>query len=247
MTLRSPRAKRYVEVAQHVRQLIDQGAFVPGSKLPSERDLAQQFAVGRSSVREALTALEGMGLIEVRHGSGAWVVTPLPTMPPTWLHSDYQSEREMLEARVAIECHNVQLAAQRATKDDLAALGRILYVMEGEDERGELGDETDLQFHLALADATHNRVLHQLTAALITFISQTLSDVRRKLVQTPANRQRLLDQHRHIFRAIAGGDAAKAAEIMEAHLVFVEHELSRFYAAEQHQALNDHKEAAPTT
>jgi DNA-binding FadR family transcriptional regulator len=58
MTLPSPpRAKRYVEVVQHVRHLIDQGAFVPGSKLPSERDLAQQFAVGRSSVREALTAL----------------------------------------------------------------------------------------------------------------------------------------------------------------------------------------------
>lgn len=246
MTLPSPpRAKRYIEVAQQVRHLIDQGAFVPGSKLPSERDLAQQFAVGRSSVREALTALEGMGLIEVRHGSGAWVVTP-PAMPTTWLHSAYQSEREMLEARVAIECRNVQLAAQRATKDDLAALGRILYVMEGEDERGELGDETDLQFHLALADATHNRVLQQLTTALTTFIGQTLSDVRRKLMQTPANRQRLLDQHRHLFRAIASGDAAKAAEIMEAHLLFVEHELDRFYAAEHHQSFNDHKEAAPT-
>jgi GntR family transcriptional repressor for pyruvate dehydrogenase complex len=164
------------------------------------------------------------------------------------LHSAYQSEREILEACVAIECRNVQLAAQRATKDDLAALGRILYVMEGEDERGELGDEIDLRFHLALADATHNRVLQQLTAALTMFISQSMSNVRRKRVRTPTDRQRLLDQHRHLFRAVASGDAAQAAEIMEAHLLFVEHELSCFYAAELRQHVSDdHKEVVPTT
>lgn len=224
------RQKRYIEVAEQLRALIRHGEFVPGSKLPSERELALRFGVGRSSVREALTALQGMGLIEVRQGSGARVLQPVPTeVVGAWARGEFHSEREMLEARIAIECHNAQLAAQRATKEDLGRLAAILSRMEDEDRLGLLGDETDLQFHLTLAEATHNTVLRQLTSVMTTFISQTLSLTRRKLVQQPRNQQQLLDQHRQIFRAVVSGDGVTAAKVMEAHLAFVERELDRFY------------------
>ena len=237
--------KRYIEIAEQIRALIQRGEFAPGAKLPSERLLSERFGVGRSSVREALTALQSMGLIEVRQGSGARVLKPGGTALAGWQRTAFHSERDVLEARIAIERYNAQLAALRATRPDLARLAALLSTMEEEDRTGELGDETDLQFHLALAAATQNTVLLDLTRTLTGHISLTLANVRRRLVENPTNRHHLLDQHRHIFRAVAAGDPQEAAAIMERHLRFAESELERSYDDSARET-DDPREEDPT-
>src|SRR5512140_1479434 len=147
----------YRQIADQITALIERGEYSPGSRLPPERDLARQLGVSRPSVREALIALEVEGYVEVRIGSGVYVLGPRPASAAT-LPAD-SGPFELIRARWLIESECAALAAKGATKAQVRAMEEALDQMEDERERGVVPLASDRQFHLRVAEASGNSAL----------------------------------------------------------------------------------------
>src|SRR5712692_8702492 len=148
----------YEEVVSQVHELLREGRFKAGDQLPSERELAETFKVSRTSVREALRALEAQGLIVSRTGSGNFVaelpveslIAPLAAM----LIEEKHALADIFEMRKVIEPHIASLAAERATKRDIERMKKILDKQREAVSRGETGVEADAELHFAIGRAT---------------------------------------------------------------------------------------------
>ncbi|HBT46687.1 MAG TPA: GntR family transcriptional regulator [Peptococcaceae bacterium] len=224
--------KIYEEIVRQIKELIGDGNLKPGDRLPSERELAERLGVSRASVREALTALAAMGVISVRPGEGTFVQTvrngaivePLAMA----LLMDRQAAVDLLEARQVLESETAALAARRSSGEDIEKLGEIIKDMERQlEERGRLEEETDVRFHLAIAEAAHNSVLARLMYTVSETMRQVLRDSRRRLYEAPGNSEKLLEHHRLIYQAIASRDGRAARRAMTRHLNFVIRELKK--------------------
>lgn len=211
----------YLQVAEQLLALIKSGTFKPGQSLPSERDLAQQFGVSRPTVREAMIAMEIGGAVEVRSGSGVYVLKP-GAGPLKF--TDDPGPYEILEARRLIEADTCALAAQRISEQQLAELVALLDVMEQENHEEEAAEEADERFHCLIAEASGNSALH----ATITW----LWDLRNKSEISTRFHQRIRDEgikpiiadHRAIVKALRKRDSDAAREAMNNHLLrVVEH------------------------
>lgn len=219
----------YEAIAEQLRTLIDEGSVATGEKLPSARELSERFGVGRSTMREALSALKAMGYIDIRQGGGSIVRPPEERMAagkPALLAAAEASREELLElleARRSLELANARLAAHKRSGEDIARLREL-----AEGMRQTLGDDLDgerfdMEFHLALAHATHNRMMVQLYESLMAPIERTIRAVRR--AELYASREvagQLADAHELILQAVERGDAGLAAAEMGAHLEHVE-------------------------
>src|SRR3977135_3436355 len=146
------------EIVDQIRGLIGSGDLRPGDQLPSERELAEQFQVGRASIREALTAMQVMGLLErsrtggglAARGNHVWfTIAPLSTFLTTRSHII-----EQIEVRRMIEPEMGRLAGERATPDDLARMEACLREMKADIDAGGVGSEFDAAFHSAIAATT---------------------------------------------------------------------------------------------
>jgi GntR family transcriptional regulator, transcriptional repressor for pyruvate dehydrogenase complex len=214
------RRKTYELVAERLVALIGDRSFQPGDQLPTERELTASFHVGRSSVREALRMLESQGVIRSLNG-GAFVVAdaayPLNSSLRLLLTLDEGTGLlDVIELRSILECEAAALAAERHHAEHLTRMdGAIDEMTKGlEDGEGDAFIDADLRFHLAVAEATGNRVLlHSMHA---------VRDVIRRMLMTvfslPGSAARAVEEHRAIRAAIATGDAAQARARMGAHL-----------------------------
>lgn len=215
---RVTRRALHQEVAEALRELILAGKLRRGDALPPERELATQFGVSRATVREALRALQLWGLVEARRGGGNFVslpsldhiVAPLSTI----LQHNRALQDELLDARFVFEPEVCWLAAQRRTAADLAAIEAIIARQSQRVEQGELAVEEDSAFHLALAEATHNRVIPQ----LIQTINDLLLESRLRSLRTPDRPRRSLEGHLRILAALRAGDAEAARQAMRDHI-----------------------------
>jgi GntR family transcriptional repressor for pyruvate dehydrogenase complex len=208
----------YQQVSDRLREFIDVNQLQPGDKLMTERDLAQQLAVGRSSIREAITALRAQGIVEVRHGEGIYLLRrpeDLISSLAAELVETHIDHPYIWETRQALETQCARLAATRATGDDLSELDQALAEMATEVDAGEPGLGGDRRFHLGVAAASHNPILIQL-----------LNDIRASLDRTsetsltrPGQPASSLADHRAILEAIRAGRATEAADEMLRHLV----------------------------
>jgi GntR family transcriptional regulator, transcriptional repressor for pyruvate dehydrogenase complex len=225
--------KIYEEIADQIKRHIEAGTYLPGDKLPSTKEFADLLQVGRSTVREALSALKAMGLVESRQGEGSFVcrIDPkqveLPSMNAILLSRE--AVVELIEARKALEIANAGLAAERRSEEQLAELDRILQDMEGSVGDMEAGEAADVQLHLALARATGNTIMIRLIDSISTPMAEAIRETRR--LQLYANKTVatiLLEEHRAIVEAIRQGDAGAARAAMEAHLHHVENVLMKF-------------------
>jgi GntR family transcriptional repressor for pyruvate dehydrogenase complex len=193
------------------------GDWSEGDRLPPERELCQRLGVGRASLREALKALEIMGMIETRLGDGTFVCSRSDffSRPLLWAitASSENDIRELTEARTLIEVEMAGLAAQRFTPDDLAAIGRYLDRMKETIEDRAAFLEADLNFHLAIGNAAHSRILmnalHLIRNLMRQWIGQTLLKGASSLA---------LKQHKEIFVAIAKRNPESARAAMQEHL-----------------------------
>lgn len=213
------RRKTYELVADRLVALIGSRALSPGDQLPTERELTASFQVGRSSVREGLRILESQGAITSVNG-GAFVVAevanPLNNSLQLLLALDGTRVHDVLELREILECEAAALAAQRHAPEHLAEMDAATESMReglGEPE-GDAFIDGDLRFHLAVAEATGNRlILHSM---------QAVRDVIRRMLLTvfrlPQSAERAIDEHRAIRAAIATGDPELARAQMRAHL-----------------------------
>ena len=158
----------YEEVVSQLHELIREGKLKAGDQLPSERELAETFKVSRTSVREALRALETQGLVVSRTGTGTFVadlpieslVAPLATL----LIQEKSALADIFEMRKLIEPHIASLAAERATKRDIERMKRILEKQKEEVNRGATGVEEDAEFHFSIGRATQNQALEKLVS-----------------------------------------------------------------------------------
>jgi GntR family transcriptional repressor for pyruvate dehydrogenase complex len=214
------RNRLYEEVVERLRELIDVQGLRPGDRLMSERELAERLGVSRTSVRQALTALEVTGLVDVRHGGGVFLARALDDVLPslaTELASSYEQLPAVIEVREAIETQTARLAARRRTADDLRAMHAAIEAMELTiDSAGDPAD-SDADFHTAIVKAARNQLLTHLWADLSEPIDQT----RRASLARPGRPPKSLAAHRLIFAAIEAGDEDAAAKRMREHLSVV--------------------------
>lgn len=212
----------YEEVVSQVHEMVREGKFKAGDQLPSERELAETFKVSRTSVREALRALETQGLIVSRTGAGNFVaelpieslVAPLAAM----LIEEKHALADIFEMRKVIEPHIASLAAERATKRDIERMKKILDKQREAVSRGETGVEADAELHFAIGRATQNQALEKLVSGLMDILSHS----REESLQTKDRRKASIESHRKILVAIETHDTKKAREAMLFHIEQVE-------------------------
>ncbi len=218
--------KIYEEIVEQIKELFAQGDLKPGDKLLSEREFAERLQVSRASVREALSALEAMGLIEIKPGEGTFIrqkgvssiIEPLALL----LLMEKDQVFELLELRKILEVEAAGLAALRATEEDVERMFEVIKKMEEDLAMGLLGEEADFEFHFAIAEAAHNSLLMRLMNTIADTMRQTLRTSREKLFRTPGNSEILYQQHREIYLAIRAKSPDRAKKEMYQHLVFVE-------------------------
>jgi GntR family transcriptional regulator, transcriptional repressor for pyruvate dehydrogenase complex len=225
--------KIYEEIADQIKRQIESGRFRPGDKLPSTKELSDMLQVGRSTVREALSALKAMGLVESRQGEGSFVrsIDPdqveLPSMNAILLSRE--AVVELIEARKALEIANAGLAAERRTEEQLSELERILLDMESHVGDMEGGESADIEFHLSLAKATGNTIMIRLIDSISSPIAEAIRETRRlQLYANKKQAKQLLKEHTDIVAAIRSGDRMEAQEAMRQHLMHVEDVLLKY-------------------
>ncbi len=206
------------DICEQLAGFIVRGDWSPGMRIPPERDLCQMLEAGRSSVREALKALEVMGLVESRLGDGTFVCDRSRFLSAPLLLAIASSPdvdvRELTEARRLIESELAALAAARATAADLERIGAYLDEMENAGEDFERFLKADLAFHLAIAETARNQILMNALELIRNLTRQWIRDALR-LANVPGQ---ALEQHKNIFLAIAKRHPESARAAMTAHV-----------------------------
>lgn len=212
----------YQEIVRQVKQMIAEGRLKSGDRLPPERDLAEKFVVSRTSVREALRALESLGLIEIRPGEGTFIreVSVESLIEPLALVMTSQREaiHELFDARRLLEPAIAALAASRATPEEIQEMERILEEQAKQVAAGHTGFAQDAQFHAAIGTAAHNRAITRIAHAVLDLLTQS----REESLNMPGRPTRSHQDHRKILAAIAARDEALARRAMLGHLAAVE-------------------------
>jgi DNA-binding FadR family transcriptional regulator len=216
------RQKRSDEVRVRLLELIREQSLEPGDTIPSERALMAQFGVGRPVVREAMQALQGMGLIEINHGERPRIAQPsfnnmLGQLGESIRHTLANSDTtldNLKEARAVFEAQMARMAAQRATPRDVARLRNILDAQAQSREDPAAFLEHDAAFHAHIAEMSGNPIFAALSRSLFGWLAEFHSG----LVRAPNLEQLTLDEHEGILQAIESGAAKNAAARMADHL-----------------------------
>ncbi|MGE5449776.1 MAG: FadR/GntR family transcriptional regulator [Methanomassiliicoccales archaeon] len=223
--------KIYEEIVSQLQDMMVEGLYNPGDKLPSEREMAEVLGVSRPSVREAITALAAMGILEVRPGEGTFVAHTSDRETIKSLAMILAVERnslaELMEVRRILECEAAAMAAGRANNEDIELMEDLLTSMKATAERREQGVEFDLQFHFAVAQATHNRVLHRLINTLDELMHQTFILNRQEMYSSPGVANRIISEHEAILDGIKNHQPRAARQGMNSHLSHVQKGLER--------------------
>lgn len=227
----SPKQKVYELVFEKLQQEILAGRYEVGDKLPSERELAISYQVSRNSIREAIRLLELRNLVEIKHGDGTFIKnisikSTKNDMVNVLLNTDKTSIYEMLELRLILESQCAFFAALRANTQDFEKIANSLEMMKAADDDEKLGIQADLSFHIAIAEATHNKVLVELIASLVPHIRNTIEVTRKYRLAEKTNISRTFDEHKQIYLAISRGDSEEAKTLMENHIRTIRQELS---------------------
>ncbi|MEH7306135.1 FadR/GntR family transcriptional regulator [Neobacillus drentensis] len=226
--------KIYEEVAEAIYDMIRTGQVKPGEKLDSVQQLAENFQVGRSAIREALTSLRAMGLVEMKQGEGTFVKefgTEQITFPlSTAILLNKEDFAQLLEVRKIIEIGTAAAAAKKRTSQHLEMMEKALEEMKSAQGDETLGEIADLQFHFALADAAQNPLLLSLMNHVSGLMGETMKETRRVwLFSKQTTVERLYEEHKDIYEAIKEQDEEKARNLMLVHLENVEDILQQYF------------------
>ncbi|MED0701212.1 FadR/GntR family transcriptional regulator [Aeribacillus composti] len=209
----------YEKIVDQIKQLIEEGKLKPNDRLPPERELAKILGCSRTSLREACRVLESEGIIISKPGGGRFVqkvdqslilkyqINPIDVLEKTTVI-------QFLEAREALEPKIAEIACERATKEDIEKMEKALKLMEEKLKNPEEEIDADSNFHLSLAQATHNFVF-------ISFMDTNLNlyrQVRKQTLQSQARYSESFFEHEAILEAVKQKDKANASEAMKVHL-----------------------------
>ncbi|SAL76753.1 GntR family transcriptional regulator [Caballeronia terrestris] len=209
----------YLQIADKLRDLIQQQGFAPNGRLPSERELAQTLGVSRPSVREALVALELEGRVEIRMGSGVYIsATPAAAAAPQSTAELGESPQEIMTARLVIEGAIAASVAPFAKPKALKALRTLYETMAREVANGQVPMAADRAFHLAIAQLSGNDVLVRTVANLFDERHSPLSSKLRGHFEGEDTWAAALAEHREILEALEDHDAIQAQAAMQRHM-----------------------------
>jgi len=209
----------YEEIMEQLKDMISRGELKQGQKLPPERELAESLGVSRASVREALTALEAIGILDIRPGEGTFVreTSVSATFAPLAmvLEMEQNSMSQLMEVRRVLETEIAALAVQRATEEDLQNIEVNLNRMKSANTVSE-AVEADLRFHFAIAEATHNSILLRIMNTVADLMHNTFR-IRREELFADKGRE-IISEHEAIYRAIRDRDIDSAKLRMLQHI-----------------------------
>lgn len=218
-------------IARELEQRILDGEFKPGDRLPAERQFAETLGVSRASLREAIQKLVSRGFLVARQGEGTFVTSQLEnSFADPWqaMVDAHPSVREdLLEFRHMLEAKAAELAAERASEEDLQRVETAFERLEdafAHDDLERLVD-SDLAFHQALAAAAHNVVFNHLTSSLLRVMRDNIRLNLSVLMRIPSAREQLQDQHRRIWAGILARDGEAARRAAETHIDYVRQRL----------------------
>jgi GntR family transcriptional repressor for pyruvate dehydrogenase complex len=216
---RVPEGSPVAVVAGRLLDLVTTGDLAVGTRLPPERQLAATLEVGRSAVREALAALEVLGIVDVRPGSGTYLrgsVSELLPQTLSWgMLIGRRSSTELIEVRGALEIYSARLAAERMPDDAVSRLGEHLERMRARADDPPAFVDADLAFHHDLAASVDNAVLLD----LLQIIRSLLRVWADRAVEDPDEIERAIAEHAAVFEAIADRDGDRAASAMATHML----------------------------
>lgn len=211
------------EIVAQIKASIFEGRLTPGDRLPSEKELTEQFGVSRITVRDAMRVLESQGLVEIKVGSGGGAFVASPSSEPVtqvltdMLRLQGITIRELVEARLVIETAIVTYAAERATCEDLDAMRHAIEQARMARAAGEARfTPTSIEFHIALARAAKNQVLFFTVSSFRTPFYETLD----KLSPDNGMADQAIEDHQKLLDAIADHDAERARQVMREHLSY---------------------------
>lgn len=220
--------KNYEIITDELRRIIESGVIKPGDKLDTIDQLALQYRVGRSTVREALSHLKALGLVESKQGGGTFVKKP-GLEPAAVLDSLQTSNAELtqvLQVRKILEVGAAELAAKHRTDQDIEDLGKIVEQMRYAVGNEEISQIYDTNFHLAIAKASRNAMLETMMTHISATIFRTIQDSRKLWLYSGKDTAgKLFEEHKKLYEAIRDGDAKAAAATMTKHLAQVENAL----------------------
>jgi GntR family transcriptional repressor for pyruvate dehydrogenase complex len=213
-----PRTTLTATAFEQLISYVVKGTWKPGDRIPPERDLCQQLGIARTSLREALKAMELVGMLDSRVGDGTFVChrSEFLTRPLLWAFtgSDHEELHDVMEARMIIEENLAGLAALRGSNEEIANIGRAVQMMRESLARGDTILDADMAFHLAIAAAAHNNVLQNAVQLLRNLTRQWIY-FKLMLPDVPHT---VLKRHEAIYRAIQQRKPATARSAMRRHL-----------------------------
>lgn len=222
-------------VTDRIISQIQDGRYRAGDRLPTERELAEQLGVGRTSVREGLRFLEKLGVLEIRQGMGTVVrslslgevfehLVPVQTI----IELPDRDVRDIMHVRRVLEAESAQLAAQHATDRQLGRLEELLHGMAASLEKPRDYLEMDLEFHVVVAEAASNPVLAQ----LVNLIRDIYTRYFEIVLRDPEMNKTSLGFHRQLYTALRDHDADAARQHILAHLSQAERDVLKLLNAE---------------
>ncbi len=202
----------FQSVAEQISDLIDEGQFPPGTRLPGERELAEKLGVSRVTIREAEIALQAIGRLEIKTGSGVYVSEKQPTglaaLPKA-------SAFEVTEARLLLESEAAALAAHNISKEAIATLAELVEQMRSND--AEIADKADQLFHETIAESSNNAALVH-TVATLWRMREEIPEVKKTYNAVCVHdAQTRYEEHKAIFDALKAHDPAGARNAMREH------------------------------
>jgi GntR family transcriptional regulator, transcriptional repressor for pyruvate dehydrogenase complex len=212
-------SRLYEQIVQQVEESIHKGALKPGDQLPPERELAQQFGVSRTAVREAVKALREKGMVEAYPGRGTFITegtsyTIKQSLDRMMKTGQVEGSLYLAEVREILEPEIAALAATRGDEEDRAAMREAVAIMDSAKKDPDEFIEADLDFHLALAEAAANPFI----LSLIDSIVGVLREQRIRIFHVDGGPERGQYHHKRILEAVEHRDALGAREAMKAHL-----------------------------
>lgn len=222
--------KNYEHIIDQIQELIMDGTFKNGDKLPPEREITEQLGVSRSSLREALKALEVLGLVESKHGGGSYITNNigsaiLKSISIAFRLNDGTVE-DILELRYALEREAVRIATERGSEEQIKELEDIVNKMDeklSEEEKARL----DIEFHNRLIKNTDN-ILFQIIADSISDLLGLFIKGIREIYSDDHEHMKtyyFVEQHRNIVNAIKERDPEKASKVLAEHLQLTDEDL----------------------
>ncbi|WP_136067535.1 FadR/GntR family transcriptional regulator [Modicisalibacter radicis] len=209
------------KVFGYFRDQVLSGALNPGDRLPSERELSLTLGVGRPLLREVMRSLNMLGVLDIRHGKGAFIARAnfgmLSDFFTFYLAQEQSALDDVMQARIAIECQAIRLACERATDADISRIETCFTQLTETVDDPERGGRSDYEFHIAIVEASHSQTLITLYHAISTMLLKSHVERRKTTANAPEIIESHIDSHRQVFLAIVEGDGDLAHQRLREH------------------------------